>query len=1186
MMEDDTRQPALIKVALGALGLSALGGLFVLPGVRLWMALVVVLVFALLLGGYFLYQRNRQRRQSARFLNSVEAEGSGPIGPGSAETKRALDDLRGKFQAGVTEFRRTTGKDLYALPWYIIMGESGAGKTEAVRAALLDEMHPSVRHHVPGPGGTVNMNWWFTYRAVILDTAGRMVVPEKGQAADSPEWREFLRLLRRSRPHCPINGLLLVLSVESLIKDSAETISQKAGRLLQQLDLIQRTLDVRFPVYLMITKCDLLTGFREFCDGITDPILQHQILGWSNPAPLDAEFRSELVEDHLNTVAARIRRRRLAMLRDGVSMSNRLDETTLYGSGPGITPPHASDARDSLFALPDSLCRLAPRLRRYLETIFGGAGANNIYQGKPVFLRGIYFSSSMREGSALDEALALATGLPLDQVSAVQAATESRAFFLKDLFLEKAFPEQGLVTRARNTLQLLRRRKLAIYGTAAAVLLGVLGFAAYSQRDFQKSIGEELAYWQVGTEGWSARGTWRTNLIARPGTNGVEYLGDQPLKEPGLRGIAWQDYHVNLRNLMTNDLSPGWIFAPIRIFSDRGFSDRREEARRVLFERGAVLPLVRMARAQMGRMTVDQRLTEEERHALRHALSTLVELESAIAEGRSAPLSREQAQDLMESLFLYLFAREVPDDLVRTFHATYPSGWPPSLLSGGNTLEQNRGIARGLEVLIEDSRRAQDAVRGRLEGVTNLVNALESYRQAESEWLRMATNSPADALVNTNALVQAFQAVTNAVQAVTSTTDLNKPLLENFKELENQARQASSAAFADLSEASTGGGLVEEVANRLSTFTEGQAESVRSAWQSRSNIVFELHLNYLALATNATGTPGPAYRLRHQLYEEAMAVAATPVEVTTNHIGTTWTNHTRLRRPLVASVRYTGPMDMEATNGAHRVAEAAVDALKIEYARQYSDHATQLLELYSQSRVVNEDLRGALTFLTKVRDDLGAPNCPEALHESLTTKLARARQDLLKHYIDDRRKQMVDADRFPANLKARPADPLTLQQLLELRERFDGAMAETNQFSGDLFLQGELENLNELNLLFRRRAVIEAILDGKGAQKGKLRFALSDDQEDEELTNRFLRYVHYHVQDSSADKGWSHIDLTRGQEDRELEIRLDQPLSMVLSNSRDVPSHQPLIEPIGAPGWSALAMIRDGEPKEDGRCGR
>jgi hypothetical protein len=144
-------------------------------------------------------------------------------------------------------------------------------------------------------------------------------------------------------------------------------------------------------------------------------------------------------------------------------------------------------------------------------------------------------------------------------------------------------------------------------------------------------------------------------------------------------------------------------------------------------------------------------------------------------------------------------------------------------------------------------------------------------------------------------------------------------------------------------------------------------------------------------------------------------------------------------------------------------------------------------------------------------------------------------------------------------------------------------MAETNQFSGDLFLQGELENLNELNLLFRRRAVIEAILDGKGAQKGKLRFALSDDQEDEELTNRFLRYVHYHVQDSSADKGWSHIDLTRGQEDRELEIRLDQPLSMVLSNSRDVPSHQPLIEPIGAPGWSALAMIRDGEPKEDGK---
>ena len=69
----------------------------------------------------------------------------------------------------------------------------------------------------------------------------------ESRAGEAPEWREFLRLLKKARPHCPINGLFLVLSTESLIKDSADKIARKASILAQQLDLIQRTLDVRFP---------------------------------------------------------------------------------------------------------------------------------------------------------------------------------------------------------------------------------------------------------------------------------------------------------------------------------------------------------------------------------------------------------------------------------------------------------------------------------------------------------------------------------------------------------------------------------------------------------------------------------------------------------------------------------------------------------------------------------------------------------------------------------------------------------------------------------------------------------------------------------------------------------------------------------------------------------------------------
>ena len=295
---------------------------------------------------------------------------------------------------------------------------------------------------------------------------------------------------------------MLVLSTESLIKDSADKIARKASRLAQQLDLIQRTLDVRFPVYLLVTKCDLMEGFREFSDNITDPLLQHQMFGWSNPDPLDAAFRPELVEQFLKSVADRVRRKRLALLREGGAAGRGGDTQNFfrasYRTGRAPAGSRRMDVMNSVFALPESIMRLAPRLQRYLETIFV-AGE---WSAKPIFLRGIYFTSSMREGSALDEALALATNVSVDELPE-SGRSESRAFFLRDLFNEKIFREGGLVTRATNTLKMLRQRRLAIFGTATVALLLLLGFAWFSYRDLRHSVMQEARFWRAGTNGWT-----------------------------------------------------------------------------------------------------------------------------------------------------------------------------------------------------------------------------------------------------------------------------------------------------------------------------------------------------------------------------------------------------------------------------------------------------------------------------------------------------------------------------------------------------------------------------------------------------------------------------------------------------------------------------------------------------------
>ena len=45
--------------------------------------------------------------------------------------------LRQKFHQGLQEFK-SRGKDIYKLPWYVIIGESGSGKTEAIRHSGID----------------------------------------------------------------------------------------------------------------------------------------------------------------------------------------------------------------------------------------------------------------------------------------------------------------------------------------------------------------------------------------------------------------------------------------------------------------------------------------------------------------------------------------------------------------------------------------------------------------------------------------------------------------------------------------------------------------------------------------------------------------------------------------------------------------------------------------------------------------------------------------------------------------------------------------------------------------------------------------------------------------------------------------------------------------------------------------
>ena len=1131
-MDEGSQFRKMVKGALGATGLGAVSAAFFLPNPYGIIVAVTILFFALLLfGGYFLWRRRRARREREQFSSAVEAQTAATPKAISDPNRRAdLDRVRQKFQTGLQEYRKR-GKDLYKLPWYVIIGESGSGKSEAIRHSGID-FPPGLQDELQGSGGTVNMDWWFTNRGIILDTAGSMLFNE-ARAGEAPEWREFLRLLKRARPQCPVNGLFLVLSVESLIRDSADKIAQKASRIAQQLDIIQRALDVRFPVYLIVTKCDLLAGFREFFDSIDDPLLQHQMFGWSNPDPLDAAFRPDLVEQHLGSVAARLRRRRMALIRDN-SGTGRLGDTQQFfaanyqlGRGP-TTTPRRLDEVDSLFALPESVMRLAPRLRRYLETIFV-AGE---WSAKPVFLRGIYFTSSMREGKALDEAIALATGLALDQLPEDRSWEKNRAFFLRDLFHEKVFRESGLVTRATNTLQLLRKRQLAIFGSAGVALLLLLVFSGLAYNSLKRSVLAESSYWQAGASNLK-NGTWSNSIVGDLPIDGSRFAYGGTNLVPGTDKSLIQ-FHKELKQVADNPLSVSWIFKPMSWFAGR--VKDRPEAQRVLFEASVLRPLVERTQSKLNRAVPT--LGSLRRH--KNALLSLIQLQAdglVPGQGLSSPAA---ATRYVTNFLCYLTEDDLKPDtnLVNVFLQTYSKeylseskgAWPPKSLVTGIALSNNlAAIMMGLENFQAVSRVTQTNIDQHLGLVNVLADRLEVYQQKESAWLASPPPNPCW-VVNESLAPAKAQADTAWENLKTATNFPAGPLTNVAARYDALAAAVTNASAKSLSvpvdlilyplqQSEPGRAFSRAIKEKLNQLASGAADNVWSNFNSRKAIA-SLDRDYVPPLSNSVA---PVYRERWALYTGACALAKTNVAALTNDIGSAWKRFNDLNGMAgefqTRLAGYNGPLAGEASNACNRVASNAVQQLKSGYVDDYAKLVSAKLREISGAQCTRETVTNAGRWLEKIKTDLVAGetnHIPGERLSAISNAWAEAREAILTNLAEHLR----TAVRYPVLLNS--TNSMTLPELADLRSLLRGLDKELQRpiWNGCTSLNGLRANCNSY------AAVVNALIteDGKNGAQWEIYFVPTEQEEDKSLINMFR-----HIQVTIGAQRSNLEDLTRQQ---------------------------------------------------------
>ena len=694
--------------------------------------LVGSLVVGLALAVYGFVLKRIEGKKAAGFSEEMKGQSAAtPQSINKAEQLAKLDDLRKKFEEGVDKFRQA-GKNIYSLPWYMLVGEPGSGKTEAIRHSSIG-FPPGLQNELQGVGGTINMNWWFTNDAIILDLAGRLVFSEV-EAGGGNEWTTFLQLLKTQRQNCPINGMVLVIPADSLIKDSAEVIHRKAFKISQQLNVVQRALDIRFPVFVMVTKSDLITGFREFFDPLHSPETQQQILGWSNPNSIDEPFKPDLTDQYLETVQGRLLRRRLFSLRDP-------------------TPSHdLSDSRfdevDTLFDFPASFARISGPLKQYLQLIF----VPSEWSSKPLFLRGIYFTSSMQEGAALDEELAKVLGISMDKVPEGRIWERERSFFLRDVFLNKIFLEKGLATRATNVRKQHLRRKVLLLGTSAAGLLILLLLTWIGGRNLEKIIGRERKLWMYASQELGEGRPLSVVVPRRDSPAAYDYVGADVVRLEDDQETTLGELHQVLNRSVQKPIEIPVIFRLSRLF-DNSLNNRRRQARRVLFEVSVLQPVVNCVREKMNVFT------NEWSPEATAALGGLIRIEADAARMDYDPKARLDSPADLNAFFRFLldastdYPRYFDNDRIvfdQSLDWSYSDKggkgvWPPPWMPLGIVLSTNRPIDRGADLFVDHCCRSANLLEQQLVKVRALWADLElfrrdaerNYRLAETDFLRL-----------------------------------------------------------------------------------------------------------------------------------------------------------------------------------------------------------------------------------------------------------------------------------------------------------------------------------------------------------------------------------------------------------------------------------------------------------------
>lgn len=437
--------------------------------------------------------------------------------------ERALDVIRHRWSGGRSR--------LYYLPWYLVLGKSGAGKTTLIENS---DLRFPIDHEIAAeiaPFSKHRAHNFCTWRvagneAVLLEIDGHEVIAHEDRSSvQKALWDRFLFNLGKARPRRPLNGIVIVVDMTEFAEMSLSAREAYALMIRRTINDLTDRLGTQMTIHIGFTKLDQVAGFVDFFENLNGAE-REKLLGfhflyegrhtqdWLEQ--FDAQYSDFLQNLHLRTM------QRLSQLK---AVASRQEAFSFYRTYLGLEAP----------------------LRSFLESALGGDKFST-----PPLVRGLYFLSSRQENPSRNTFLS-AIGEKYHVPAPLYGVPQGNSFpyFVTHFFKKTVLPEAGL---AGDNLRLEQRY---IRRSVSMLLIGGLLLGAASLYWWDRYSDNILRAKSVLHQAREFEGV----LIKDFDPTGAELLG--PMRSIREATLAFGNYRQVSPIYRTATLYKGQVIGPI-----------------------------------------------------------------------------------------------------------------------------------------------------------------------------------------------------------------------------------------------------------------------------------------------------------------------------------------------------------------------------------------------------------------------------------------------------------------------------------------------------------------------------------------------------------------------------------------------------------------------------------------------